>query len=350
MREGLAGLADLPRSGRKRVYGNVLRMEVLCIACDPACVEEPVPCRCHELSMKGAQFLEVIDKLSRSKLSLPFNVVTAITMLAAMERGKQTMEVLIPRTIEQVRDEAIRREVVSSISKSTVQRILSQGDLRPHKVRGWMHSPDPQFREKVTEICDLYHNPPQGSVVISVDEKTGMQARERCHPDRAVSAGRALRHEYEYKRHGTQALLAGINVHTGEVLAHCKDHRSASDLLELMEEVAQRYPQRTVHVIWDNLNTHYDGVDKRWTSFNARHGHRFVFHYTPKHASWVNQIELFFSILQRRCLKHGSFRSTFHLHTAVLEFVDQWNRKARPFRWTFSGYPLQIGAEIKKAA
>jgi transposase len=256
--------------------------------------------------------------------------------------------VIVRRTIAQVRDEVVRRGVASAISKSTVQRILSEGDLHPHKHRGWLHSPDPQFRQKATAICELYHQPPPGSVVISVDEKTGMQACERCHPDRAVGA--EVRREYEYERHGTQALLAGLNVHTGEVIGHCKDHRSANDLIELMEALAQRYPTGIVHVIWDNLNTHYDGVEKRWSTFNARHGNRFVFHYTPKHASWVNQIELFFSILQRRYLRHASFHSTFELHTGVLEFVAQWNEQARPFRWTFRGYPLQAGIDLTEAA
>jgi transposase len=185
-------------------------------------------------------------------------------------------------------------------------------------------------------------------VVISVDEKTGMQACERCYPDRAVGA--ELRREYEYERHGTQALLAGLNVHSGEVIAHCKDHRSADDLMEVMEALARRYPTGIVHIIWDNLNTHYDGPDKRWSRFNERHAQRFVFHYTPKHASWVNQIELFFSILQRCYLRHASFGSTFELHTGVLEFIAQWNMLARPFRWTFRGHPLQAGVDLTEAA
>jgi hypothetical protein len=99
----------------------------------------------------------------------------------------------------------------------------------------------------------------------------------------------------------------------------------------------------------DNLNIHYDGKDDRWTHFNARHGQRFVFHYTPKHASWVNQVELFFSILQRQCVTDGSFPSTAALRATVLDFIAYWNREVRhPFRWTFTDYPLQAGVELSR--
>ena len=117
-----------------------------------------------------------------------------------------------------------------------------------------------------------------------------------------------------------------------------------------MATVARQYPTGPVHVIWDCLNIHFDGTEQRWTAFNARHGERFVFHYTPKHASWVNQVELFFSILQRQCLRSGSFHSTAELRTAVLAFLAAWNRdRAHPFRWTFTGYPLQAGSAMASA-
>lgn len=108
--------------------------------------------------------------------------------------------------------------------------------------------------------------------MISVDEKPGMQATERCHPSRAVAPGRSARYEFEYKRHGTQTLIAGFVVHTGEVLAACGDMRNAAELVSFMEGVAQRLPDKPIHVIWDNLNIHYDGKDERWSKFNERHG------------------------------------------------------------------------------
>jgi transposase len=253
------------------------------------------------------------------------------------------------RTIEDVRVEAIVRGVAEDISWSSVQRILSEGEIRPHLVQGWMHSPDPQFRERVTEITELYLNPPRGSTVICVDEKPGMQALQRRFPDKPARPGRRPRREWEYKRHGTQTLIAGFNVHTGKVSANCGDQRRAVDLVRFMEQLAAEYPTGVVHIIWDNLNIHYDGKEDRWTRFNQRHAERFVFHYTPKHASWVNQVELFFSILQRKSLAHGSFPSVDALRSTVLDFISYWNRAAaHPFRWTFTGYPLQARIDLPR--
>lgn len=248
------------------------------------------------------------------------------------------------RTLAALVQEAEARGLVPRISRSSYQRMLAAGDLRPHRVRGWVHSPDPQFREKVTAITDLYLHPPAGAVVLSIDEKTGMQALERRFPDRPAAPGRPGRREFEYTRHGTQSLLCAFEVHRGRVVEECGDTRTAADLVHFMDTVAGQYPTGPVHVIWDCLNIHFDGTAQRWTAFNTRHGGRFVFHYTPKHASWVNQVELFFSILQRQCLRPGSFRSTAELRTAVGAFIAAWNRdRAHPFRWTFTGYPLQAG-------
>jgi transposase len=247
-------------------------------------------------------------------------------------------------------DEAIGRRIVDGIGWSSYQRLLAESDLRPHRIQGWLHSPDPQFREKVTEITALYLHPPAGAVVLSIDEKTGMQALERRFPDRPAAPGRRRRREFEYRRHGTQSLICAFEVHRGRIVAECGATRTADDLVRFMEQIAALYPTETVHVIWDNLNIHFDGLDQRWTAFNARHGQRFVFHYTPKHASWVNQVELFFSLLQRQCLREASFRSVEELRTAVLEFIAAWNRdRAHPFRWTFTGYPLQAGTAVEFA-
>lgn len=305
IREGLAGLEDRPRPGRKPKFTAVQRLELVALACEPVVPPGKTP-----------------------------------------EDGKTT------RTIRELVEEAIRRGIVQEIGWSTVQGLLASLDVKPHKVQQWLHSPDPEFREKVTEICELYlRAPAPNSVVLCVDEKPGMQAVERRFPDRAAGPGRRPRREFEYKRHGTQTLIGAFDVHTGRVIADCGDTRTAADLVRFMERIAVLYPEQVVHVIWDGLNIHYDGKDQRWTKFNQRHGSRFVLHYTPKHASWVNQVECFFSILQRRCLNHGSFSSSAELRDAVLAFIDYWNReKAHPFRWTFTGYPLQTGTKLSNAA
>ena len=118
-----------------------------------------------------------------------------------------------------------------------------------------------------------------------------------------------------------------------------------------MRRVAAQYPEGPVHIIWDNLNIHFDGPTRRWSRFNRRHGGRFVFHYTPKHASWVNQIELFFSIVHRQCLRQGDFHSVAELRVALLGFIDFWNtHRAHPFRWSFTGYPLQAEEPLARTA
>lgn len=229
---------------------------------------------------------------------------------------------------------------VQPMSNSTVSRILRRHELRPHRVRYWLHSPDPRFRDKVSEICDLYLHPQPGWVVLSVDEKPGIQAIERRFPMRSVVVGQDAKFEFEYIRHGTQTLLAALDIHTGHVFRKVA-RRTGENLVAFLEEVATHYPGRQVHVIWDNLNIHYDGRESRWSRFNERHQNRFHFHYTPLHASWVNQIELFFSILQRRVLCHASFASRQELAGALVGFIDHWNAYERhAFKWTFCGYRL----------
>jgi hypothetical protein len=222
------------------------------------------------------------------------------------------------------------------ISRSSVQRILGARGLRPHRVRQWLHSPDPNFREKVARVCDLYTKPPPRSVVLCVDEKP-MQILRRRYPTR-VGPPAVVRHEYEYRRGGTCQLLGAYNVGTGRVHGRVVKRRDAAALMSFLDDVVRRYPRRTVYVVWDNLNLHLDGRDERWTRFARRHGGRIRFAHTPLHASWVNQIEIWFSILQRRVIKHGSFDTRAELRSAVLGFIRHWNeRLAHPFRWTFSG-------------
>lgn len=230
--------------------------------------------------------------------------------------------------------DALQQEVGLRISTSEVGRILRFEGLRPHRVIQWLHSPDRRFVEKAQKICDLYLSPPPGAAVLCMDEKP-MQALERKYPSRVGHNG-ILRREYEYIRHGTAALLATFNVRSGSVFGRVLPKRTAEATVDFMEQVAARYRQKEVYVVWDNLNTHYDGKDNRWTRFNARHGDRFHFVYTPIHASWMNQVECWFSILHRRVLRHGSFESKEALRDIVEGFIDHWNAVERhPFRWTW---------------
>lgn len=231
---------------------------------------------------------------------------------------------------------ALERMTGFKMSTSEVRRILRSEEIRPHRLRVWLHSPDPEFAKKVRRICAVYMTPPgPDEMVLCIDEKTGMQALERKHPTRTPRAGRAGRFEFEYIRRGTRTLFAAFNPHTGEVFGRCSRRRKAADLLRFMEDVANRYPSKRITVVWDNLNIH---AASKWEVFNRRHGGRFRFVYTPIHASWVNQVEIWFSILARRVLRYGLFGSTSDLTAAVRGFIAQWNaHEAHPFRWTFRG-------------
>lgn len=248
-------------------------------------------------------------------------------------------------TLDELVDRSKERGVVKDISRCTVHRILVSGDLRPHRIKQWLHSPDPQFREKVNVICDLYRKAPEGSVVLSIDEKTGIQAIERKYLDRPAGPGQVRRQEFEYIRHGTQALIAALDVHSGKVFAVCGDRRTQEDLLNFMELVAKEYPDKIIHVVWDNLNTHRSA---KWEDFNKMHGGRFHFHFTPIHASWVNQVELLFGVYSRCCLRNASHTSKDHLKSRTINFFEERNESPKPFKWTFRGFHLQTGEPKRK--
>jgi transposase len=238
-------------------------------------------------------------------------------------------------TLDSLR-EALRRVTRFVVSRTEIRRILADEEIRPHHVRLWLHSPDPDFRKKVRSICDVYlAQPAPGDTVLCVDEKTGMQALEHKHPFKLPIRRQAGRREFEYIRHGTKTLFAAFNPHSGHLFGECSERRKAVDLMRFMERVAEQYPTGNVTIVWDNLNIHHGSA---WEAFNLRHGNRFRFLYTPLHASWVNQVEIWFSVLARRVLKHGSFRTLDELVRAVDGFVAHWNaHEAHPFRWVFRG-------------
>jgi transposase len=241
-------------------------------------------------------------------------------------------------TIGALRD-AFEVETGVSLSESEIGRILRNADFRPHQMRLWLHSPDPEFRTKVARICDLYLTPPPGAHVVCVDEKTCIQALSRRYPTRRAVPGAPGRFEFEYKRNGTLTLLAAFDVRRGTVFGQCRERRTAADLREFMDALARRYPTGEVWIVWDNLNIHCGAA---WQEFSAEHGGRFHFAYTPKHASWVNQVEIWFSILQRRVLALGDFANRDELAVRIDGFIAHWNlREAHPFRWTFRGRFVQ---------
>ena len=225
------------------------------------------------------------------------------------------------------------------ISASQVWRIFDGLDLKPWQTRSWMTSHDPAFWAKAGDVCGLYLDPPVNAVVWSVDEKTGMQATSRVNPTTPAVPGRRRRQEFEYERHGTAVLFAGLNVHDGTVAGWVTDSSRSANFVEFLADlVGQTPPGCEVHCIVDNLAAH--GTDKV-EEFLDEHTGVFL-HNTPTHASWLNQVELFFSIMQRRLLRYGEFTDIDDLADRVIEFINNYNQRARPFRWTYDGRPLRV--------
>lgn len=228
------------------------------------------------------------------------------------------------------------------ISASQVWRILSDLDLKPWQSRSWLTSHDPDFWEKASDVCGLYLNPPENALVLSVDEKTGMQAKTPTNPTKKAKPGLVERREFEYRRNGTTALFAALDVHSGEVIWDTKNRNRSVEFISFLEHVDQvTPPDLTIHLILDNGASHTSKQTRAWLEDPSR-GNRFEVHHTPTHASWLNQVELFFSILGRRLLRRGEFRSVPELVDKISGFITDYNQKAKPFQWTYEGKPLKV--------
>lgn len=226
------------------------------------------------------------------------------------------------------------------ISTSHLHRILCELDLKPWQTRSWLTSHDPAFWDKAADVCGLYLDPPDNALVLSVDEKTGIQAKSRVNPTKPAAPGMVERREFEYRRNGTVSLFAALEVHSGQIIADTKTRNRAVDFIEFLAHLDEVTPaELTLHLVLDNGSSHIAKETKTWLDAPERKG-RFVVHHTPTHASWLNQIELFFSILTRRLVKRGEFSSVDDLVTQLRRFIDDYNRTATPFKWTYQGKPL----------
>ncbi len=213
---------------------------------------------------------------------------------------------------------------------STVHSILVAAKLQPHRIRTFTFSPDPDFEAKLLDIVGLYLNPPQNALVLCVDEKPSIQALDRTQPLLPLRAKQPRAWTNEYVRHGTQTLLATLEIATGKVVARVGDQRNSVDFLSFMDEVLKSYPLGDLHVVLDNLNIHKNDAAKQWL---LRHP-RVHFHYTPTHASWLNMIECFFSILTRQALTQSVHRSKKDLKDFLHLYLKKFSENPTPFTWT----------------
>jgi transposase len=218
----------------------------------------------------------------------------------------------------------------TGMSHSTIGRIWRAFGLRPHRSERFQLSSDPFLVEKTRDIVGLYLNPPDNAVVVCVDEKTQVQALERSQPVLPMDLGQPERQTSDYFRHGTTDLFAALTVATGMVLGKCYEQHRAKEFINFLGAIDANVPaDLDVHVVLDNLSTHKTPAVKRWLQ---RHP-RFQLHFTPTHASWLNQVERFFGLLTEHALRRGSHTSPKKLRGAITAYIDAHNAKSKPFRW-----------------
>jgi transposase len=219
----------------------------------------------------------------------------------------------------------------TGISLRSVQRIWAAHDLQPHRIRTFKRSNDPEFAAKLEDIVGLYVDPPAHSLVLSIDEKSQIQALDRTQPGLPLKPGKAGTMTHDYIRNGITTLFAALNILDGTVLGRCMQRHRHQEFLRFLNTIEHAVPAgKVIHVVLDNYGSHKHPKVLRWL---ARHP-RWTFHFTPTSGSWLNAVETFFSALTRRRLKRGSFHSVVDLQAAIHRYIAEHNNDPKPFTWT----------------
>jgi len=216
------------------------------------------------------------------------------------------------------------------VSPATVQRIWDAHGLQPHRVKTFKVSRDPEFVDKLTDVVGLYLNPPDKALVLCVDEKSQIQALQRTQPGLPLKKGRCGTLTHDYKRHGTTTLFAALNVLDGTVVGQCQARHRHQEFLKFLRRLEKKFPQRELHLILDNYGTHKHPKVRDWLAQRPR----FVLHFTPASASWLNLIERWFRELTDKRIRRGVFHSVAELKTAIEAYIDNHNQAPRPFLWS----------------
>lgn len=230
---------------------------------------------------------------------------------------------------------------VMKVSKNLIARIWREAELKPHRLERYMASTDPQFEDKAAAIIGLYLNPPQNAAVFCVDEKSAIQALDRLDRRLPLSPGRAEKHGFEYRRHGTLSLYAALNPQTGEVIGQTAPRHTSQEFVAFLKEVVATQPAgREVHIILDNFSTHKTDLAKGLLNQHPN----VALHFTPTCSSWLNQVENWFSKLQRDVIDRGIFTSVAGLNRKILRYIRLYQKTAKPFQWKYSDVRKRIPA------
>jgi transposase len=229
----------------------------------------------------------------------------------------------------------------TGVGRETVRAVLGEAHLRPHRVGTFTQSNDPAFREKLIDVVGLYTNPPDNAVVLCVDEKTQLQALDRTQPQLPMRPDQIARRTHDYKRNGTTQLFAALDVAAARVQAKCQDRHRSEDFLRFLDSVVKRYSAKDIHVVLDNVSSHKSKAVQLWKEVHPQ----VSFHFVPTYSSWLNLVEIFFGLVQRKVVSRGVFPSKSDLVAKLLAFVEKFNREGRRFQWTKTPDEILISLE-----
>ena len=267
--------------------------------------------------------------------------------------NKEIVARVLKLTTERVPHEATHWSVqlmakYAQVTTWQVRQIWKAADLQPHRIKTFKISNDPLFADKVVDIVGLYMDPPHNALVLSVDEKTQIQALDRTQPGLPLSPGRVGSRTHDYKRHGTASLYAAFNILTGEVMGQVTSQHRSQEFLAFLKDIKRNAPRgKDIHIILDNLSAHKTAAVMDWLEKNPR----VQFHFTPTSSSWLNAVEGWFAQLERRSLYRGVFTSVEDLKAEIERFIKVHNTElAKPFRWTKSAENIIASVNRAKAA
>jgi transposase len=233
------------------------------------------------------------------------------------------------------------------ISFASVARIWRKWGIQPHRIETFKFSTDPKLEARIRDVVGLYLDPPNNAVVVSVDEKSQVQALDRTAPMLPVMPGLAARRTHDYVRNGTTTLFAALEVATGKITADaCHPRHTNAEFLKFLKAVAAAHPRVKLHVICDNYATHNHANVKAWLARNPR----ITLHFTPTSCSWLNMVEIFFGIITRQAIRRGTFQSVKDLTDAIRRFIDAYNTRCRPFSWTKTADEILTKAKRKETS